>query len=228
MVQRYDRFATLGRVVLIGTLIVAFIGGCWFAKRAIQVEKKMSSLQTELSKEVFRFHVLADSDKEEAQQVKLKVRDHVLQYMKTNMPENEENISASETRQWALKHTGELQRIAEDVVQKEGYSYPAKVEVVTCYFPEKRYGEIVFPKGYYDALRIRLGNAKGKNWWCCLYPNLCLMSATKAVVDEKGEERLKEALTAEEFEMVTKTADFKVKCLLWDKYLEWSSKNEKK
>ena len=83
--------------------------------------------------------------------------------------------------------------------------------MTTCYFPDKRYGDVLFPEGWYEALRIRLGEAEGHNWWCVLYPNLCFTNATCAVVSEDGKKELKKALTAEEYEMVTATSDFKIK-----------------
>ena len=144
--------------------------------------------------------MLADSDSDEAQKVKLKVRDQVLEYMKQTLPGNEDMVSASQTKKWAKEHLREIEDIAEKVIREEGYSYRAKAEVSVCYFPDKRYGDITFPQGYYEALRIKLGKAKGHNWWCVLYPNLCFTSSTCAVVDEEGKEELKEVLTDEEYE----------------------------
>ena len=104
-----------------------------------------------------------------------------------------------------------------DVLKKEKVSYRAKAEVTTCYFPDKRYGDIIFPEGNYEALRIVLGKGNGHNWWCVLYPNLCFTNATCAVVDEDGKKELKEALSAEEYEMVTATSEFKIKWFFFGK-----------
>lgn len=197
--------------ILAGICIGALLTGFVISQRAMEVDAKISELQGELSKEVFRFHVLADSDSDEAQRVKLKVRDRILEYMKQTMPGNADMVSASQTKEWAEEHLREIEAAAEEVIREEGYSYGAKAEVSVCYFPDKRYGDIVFPQGYYDALRIKLGKAKGHNWWCVLYPNLCFTSATCAVVDEEGKEQLRAALTEEEYEMVTACSDFKVK-----------------
>ena len=197
--------------VILGICIGAFLTGAYVSQRAMEVDARISKIQGNLSKEVFRFHVLADSDSDEAQSVKLKVRDKVLEYMKQTMSGNEDMVSASQTKKWAKEHLREIEDVAESVIREEGYSYRAKAEVSVCYFPDKRYGEIVFPQGYYDALRIKLGKAKGQNWWCVLYPNLCFTSATCAVVDEEGKEELREVLTDEEYEMVTAASDFKIK-----------------
>ena len=83
--------------------------------------------------------------------------------------------------------------------------------MTNCYFPDKTYGDITFPNGYYDALRIEIGEAKGHNWWCVLYPNLCFVDAVHAVVPDEGKEELKEVLDEEEYEMVTATSKFKIK-----------------
>ncbi len=197
--------------VILGICIGSLLTGVYVSQRAMEVDARISRIQGNLSKEVFRFHVLADSDSDEAQKVKLKVRDQVLEYMKQTLPGNEDMVSASQTKKWAKEHLREIEDIAEKVIREEGYSYRAKAEVSVCYFPDKRYGDITFPQGYYEALRIKLGKAKGHNWWCVLYPNLCFTSSTCAVVDEEGKEELKEVLTDEEYEMVTATSDFKIK-----------------
>lgn len=197
--------------IVLGICIGALLTGAVISQRAMEVDARISKLQGELSKEVFRFHVLADSDSDEAQRVKLKVRDRILEYMEQTMPESTDMVSASQTKEWAEGHLRQIETVAQEVIREEGYSYGAKAEVSVCYFPDKRYGDIVFPQGYYEALRIKLGQARGQNWWCVLYPNLCFTSATCAVVDEEGKEELREVLTDEEFEMVTATSDFKIK-----------------
>lgn len=176
--------------------------------RVVAVDKKMAKTQQELAQEVFRFHVLANSDSKEDQAVKLKVRDAVIAYMKTNMPEAS---SSRDTKQWAQEHLDELQSIAQKTAAEYGFSYGTSAQITTCYFPDKRYGDIVFPKGYYEALRIRLGEAKGQNWWCVLYPNLCFTNAVCAVVDEDGKEELASVLTDDEYEMVTAASKFQIK-----------------
>lgn len=197
--------------MMIGVCIGAILTGFVISKRAMEVDERVSSVQKSLSEEVFRFHVLADSDSEEAQEVKLKVRDAVLTYMKEFMPGNEELVSAKQTEQWVRDHLFQIERIARETIQEQGFSYGAKAEVTNCYFPEKRYGDVTFPEGYYEALRIELGEAKGQNWWCALYPNLCFIDATYAVVSEEGKSELQSALTEEEYELVTATTDFKIK-----------------
>ncbi len=194
--------------VVFGVCAALFLTQAVVVNRTLAAEKVMAKTQKELAGEVLRFHVLAESDSEEDQAVKLKVRDAVIAYMKEELPES---FSVEETKAWAREQLPRFEAIAEAVVKKEGYSYGAKAAVTSCYFPDKRYGDVFFPKGYYDALRIELGSAAGHNWWCVLYPNLCFTDAACTVVDEEGKQELKNVLTEEEYEMVTATSEFKIK-----------------
>lgn len=194
--------------VIIGICISIVMTGMIVKNRAEYVNAKAAEVQEKLAEEVFRFHVLADSDREEDQEVKLAVRDAVISFMKEDMGDE---MSADETKLWAQEHLKELEETADKELEERGFDYRAKAEVTNCYFPEKRYGDVVFPEGKYEALRIRLGKAEGHNWWCVLYPNLCFMDTTCAVVSEKGKEELKEALEEDEYEMITAMSDFKIK-----------------
>lgn len=194
--------------VIIGICISMIFTGIIVKNRADAVQAKTSEVQEKLAQEVFRFHVPANSDSKEDQEVKLAVRDAVLAYMKEAMGEE---TSAECTKEWAKSHLKELEQVADTELREHGFTYKAVAEVTTCYFPEKRYGDVTFPEGNYEALRIRLGKARGHNWWCVLYPNLCFMDTTCAVVSEEGKEDLREVLDEEEYEMITATADFKIK-----------------
>lgn len=169
---------------------------------------KLEETQEGLAEEVFRFHVLANSDSDADQELKIVVRDGVISYMKANLPEDADK---EETVRWAKGHITELEQAAEQIVQKEGFSYSVKAKVENVSFPEKRYGDITFPAGEYEALRILIGEAKGHNWWCVLYPNLCFVDSIHAVVPEEEKEELEEVLTEEEYEMVTMGTKFKIK-----------------
>lgn len=174
----------------------------------ILTEAKVTGIQKKMADEVFRFHVLANSDSKEDQALKMKVKENVIAYMKEQLPESE---SVEMTKKWAKNHIREIEELAEKTLQKEGCRDRVKAEVTNCYFPDKTYGDVTFPKGKYDALRIEIGAAKGQNWWCVLYPNLCFIDAVHAVVPDEGKKELKEVLDEEEYEMVTTTSKFKVK-----------------
>lgn len=186
--------------VLAGIVISLVVTG-------IVVNAKQSQMQRDLAEEVFRFHVLANSDSEEDQALKMQVKEAVISYMKEEIPCSD---SVDTTKEWAKNHLDTIVNLAEAVIAEEGYSYEVTANVTTCDFPEKTYGDITFPPGVYEALRIEIGEAKGQNWWCVLYPNLCFIDAVHAVVPEKGKKDLKKVLEDDTYDMVTATSRFKI------------------
>jgi len=186
--------------VLAGILISLLVTG-------IMVNAKQSQLQEDLAKEVFRFHVLANSDSDEDQALKMQVKEAVIAYMKEEIPNSD---SVETTKEWARNHLDAIVNLAKAVIREEGYDYPVIAEVTTCDFPDKTYGDITFPSGRYEALRIEIGEANGQNWWCVLYPNLCFIDAVHAVVPEEGKKDLKKVLQEDTYEMVTATSRFKI------------------
>lgn len=124
---------------------------------------------------VFRLHVIANSDDPADQALKLAVKDDVVSYMKAEFQGVE---TAQEAEALARSCIPELQRIAEKRIQSSGYSYPVKVCVGNYDFPTKSYGNVVLPQGNYNAVRIIIGEGAGKNWWCVLFPPLCLASSS--------------------------------------------------
>lgn len=186
--------------VLAGILISLVVTG-------IIVNAKQSHMQEDLAKEVFRFHVLANSDSDEDQALKMQVKEAVIAYMKEEIPDSD---SVETTKEWARNHLDAIVNLAKAVIREEGYDYPVIAEVTTCDFPDKTYGDITFPSGRYEALRIEIGEANGQNWWCVLYPNLCFIDAVHAVVPEEGKKDLKKVLQEDTYEMVTATSRFKI------------------
>lgn len=199
--RRRNVFCVLAAVI-IGILLTGSV------VRGRELEEAVQKTQKELAQEVFRFHVLANSDSEEDQALKMKVKEEVLSYMKENLPKSE---SAEVTKNWAKANLGKIEQVARKVIREEGYSYGVRAEVTECEFPDKTYGDVTFPAGRYQALRIEIGQAEGHNWWCVLYPNLCFIDSVNAVVPEEGKEELKEVLDDAEYEMVTAGSKFKIK-----------------
>lgn len=169
---------------------------------------KMEETQMGLAEEVFRFHVLANSNSEADQELKLKVRDGVISYMKEQLSEDADK---EDTKRWAECNLNQLENVAKEIIINEGFSYDVKARVETISFPKKTYGDITFPAGDYEALRILIGDAVGNNWWCVLYPNLCFIDSIHAVVPKEEKEELKEVLTEEEYEVITVGTKFKIK-----------------
>lgn len=171
-----------------------------------------AQLQKHLAQEVLRFHVLANSDSEEDQEQKLKVRDAVLDYLKEQMPQN---LDETGTVRWIRRHVDEIEEISRTTAGKWGNSYPVSAAVTTCWFPDKSYGDLTFPAGNYEALRIEIGDAEGHNWWCVIYPSLCFMDSVNAVVPDEGREKLKNVLTEEEYSKITADTEFKIRWFFW-------------
>lgn len=194
------------RIILFLALIIATILTCFISWR-MQLTAQART-QEHLAQEVLRFHILANSDSDADQALKMTVKERVLAYLKEVMPDG---LDVDGTKDWMRRHTDELESLAAGVIAEEGSDYPVSAAVTTCYFPEKTYGDVTFPAGNYEALRIEIGAAKGHNWWCVLYPNLCFIDAVNAVVPEEGKEELKNVLTEEEYTFVTAQSDFKIK-----------------
>ena len=177
-------------------------------ERMIQTDWKITQTQKDLAQEVFRFHVLANSDRKEDQRLKMKVKETVIEFMKNSMGHAE---NADEVKKWAVLHKKDIEDISQNIIKKEGKEYTVKARVTTGYFPDKTYGDVRFPAGMYESLRVEIGKAQGRNWWCVLYPNLCFVDAAHAVVPEEGKQQLQSVLSEEEYEMVTATSKFKIK-----------------
>lgn len=150
-----------------------------------------------IAPKLLRFHVLANSNSHEDQALKLKVRTRLLALIYDGLGEN---ASLDETKAYIENHQTELTDEAEAYIREAGYDYPVKMELATCYFPTKAYGDMVFPCGDYEALRVEIGQAKGHNWWCVLYPPLCFVDASYAVVPDSSKEVLSNALGAPDYE----------------------------
>lgn len=120
---------------------------------------------------IIRLHVIANSNTVGDQALKLKVRDAVIAYM-----DDQKGLSTvDETRDFLKNDLKRLETIADGIIAAEGYDYSAKANIGVRYIPEKTYGDITFPAGNYEALNITLGEGEGENWWCVLFPPLCLL-----------------------------------------------------
>ena len=140
----------------------------------------------EIEKEVLRLHVIANSDTAQDQKLKLKVRDEVLR-LESELFETAN--SKAEAMSILEEHIEEIEAEAQAAVKNCGYDYAVKVTLTNCYFPTREYDTFTLPAGNYDALRIIIGSGAGKNWWCVLFPEICLGSASNfhGVLSEKSE-----------------------------------------
>ncbi len=162
----------------------------------------VSAISDNLYKSVFRLHVIANSDSEYDQNLKYIVRDNLINYM--NLA-SETFSNKQDVIDYAKSHLDNLKHIAEDTVRANGYDYPVSVEIGNFEFPTKNYGDISFPSGYYDALKVKIGNASGRNWWCVMFPPLCFIDTTTGVVPESSKDSLKENLSDENYKIISET-----------------------
>lgn len=160
-----------------------------------------NAVSKDLCQSVFRLHVIANSDTINDQSLKYKVRDNVLSYMNnlcSNIKTKEEAIEIAQDNQ------SEFYKIAKQTIIDNGYDYDVNIKIGAFDFPTKQYGDISFPAGSYDALRIEIGEAKGQNWWCVMFPPLCFVDMTSGVVPKESKETLESSLSSkEEYILIT-------------------------
>ncbi len=154
----------------------------------------------DISSSVFRLHIVANSDSSIDQALKLSVRDRILAETAHLFKDSK---SAQESAKIAKANLDEICLIAQDEVKNHGFSYPVTAEVTMSAFPTKTYGNITLPSGRYTALKINIGEAKGKNWWCVMYPPLCLTDGILSY-SEASREKLQSELSPEEYRLITK------------------------
>ena len=152
-------------------------------------------------------HVIANSDSTEDQALKLKVRDNLLNFMNDLA---KDCSSKEEVIVLAKEHKEDFEKIASKTITENGFSYPVSVDICVSDFPTKTYGDISLPAGCYDALKVKIGDANGKNWWCVMFPPLCFVDVSSGVVPDDSKQEMKENLSDEEYELISKTDDGKI------------------
>ncbi|GKX28541.1 stage II sporulation protein R [Vallitalea longa] len=178
-----------------------------------------------ISDSLIRFHVIANSDSEQDQQLKLKVRDEILESMNTILKDSKD---IEETRKLIYENMDDIKTISEKVIEKYNYDYKIDVKLKMEQFPLKTYGDIILPPGEYEALIVEIGEAKGKNWWCVMFPPLCFVDVTHGVVPEETKETLKNILTDEEYDSIVMTdSQESMPIKIKFKFLEWFNFNKK-
>ena len=176
----------------------------------VMADRAMAARQVQLgiADKVIRFHVLADSDSKEDQELKLKVRDTVGLMMKERL-EGAQNLDQS--RQIIQDSLGDIENCARAVILREGYTYGVEASLTDSSFPVKTYGRAFFPAGEYEALRVVIGSGKGHNWWCVMYPNLCFAGSMYEVDEDRSRQQLREVLSPEEYETVMEGEGYQVR-----------------
>ncbi|MBR6504645.1 MAG: stage II sporulation protein R [Clostridia bacterium] len=151
----------------------------------------VNAVSNELENNLFRLHVIANSDSEEDQKLKYLVRDSLISYMNSI---SEPCLNKEEVIVLAQNHLDDFSNIAKETIINNGYNYDVQIEIGNFNFPTKTYGDISLPAGYYDALRVKIGNASGQNWWCVMFPPLCFVDITSGIVPDDSKKLLRRKL----------------------------------
>ena len=195
--MKHQSHATLTALLFLSLLLVTE------SPRYLQ-EKSTSTLQQQIATQVLRFHIRANSDTVADQQKKLRIKQSLLEWL---TPILSENTSKSETIQCIRKNLPDIRKEATRMAAPESVTVTLQKE----WFPEKTYGTCTFPEGIYDALRVDIGQAKGHNWWCVLYPSLCFADALEPSMTEEGEEKLQQVLDEDAYDLLLHPQKLKIR-----------------
>ena len=178
------------------------------------------SVSSDISESVFRLHVIANSNSTEDQNLKYTIRDNLLEYMN-------EICKTCYSKQEAInivkQNQNKFKEIAINTINEQGYSYNVNIEIGNFEFPTKTYGDISLPAGFYDALKVEIGEAKGQNWWCVMFPPLCFVDISSGIVPEESKEEMENSMSEEEFALISDQKDTTIKFKF--KLLEFFTKN---
>ena len=195
--MKHQSPATLTALLFLSLLLVTE------SPRYLQ-DKSTSTLQQQIATQVLRFHIRANSDTVADQQKKLRIKQSLLEWL---TPILSENTSKSETIQCIRKNLPDIRKAATRMAAPE----PVTVTLQKEWFPEKTYGTCTFPEGIYDALRVDIGQAKGHNWWCVLYPSLCFADALEPSMTEESKEKLQQVLDEDAYDLLLHPQKLKIR-----------------
>jgi len=166
----------------------------------ISIFSYSNAVSKNISDSVFRLHVIANSDSDEDQNLKYLVRDKLIDYMNSLS----QNIySKDEAIKIANENKDEFYNIAKSVIIDNGFNYDVNVEIGNFSFPTKNYGDISLPAGFYDALKVEIGNSSGQNWWCVIFPSLCFVDVSEGIVPKDSKETLQENMHEEDYNLIS-------------------------
>ena len=190
------------KIIFFATLTIILTTLTWFSAS--------SKIAKDLNANIVRLHILANSDSAKDQQLKLKVRDRLLE-------------KAGKTPE--LLSDGQIEFLCNNVLAENGCDDTVRIYRGTFYFPKKQYDNLTLPSGTYNAVRIVIGNGEGQNWWCIMYPPLCFTDESVSSPDEVAMDTLKHTLSPETFSMITESDHISVKpsfklVELWQKVIK--------
>ena len=162
--------------------------------------RAQDDMQRGIAEKIIRFHVRANSDSDEDQALKLLVKDAVVDYLSEDM---KTSGSKEDSVTYITSHIEDIEAVALNVIEEQGYDYTVDAYLTTEYFPTKSYGDVTIPCGEYDAFRIDIGENAGKNWWCVLYPPLCFVQGSYGIATDESKMLMKNVLDEDEFDYIS-------------------------
>jgi len=197
--NRYTGKNSLLRKLLSGTARVLFIVLVLCIAYGGLAQKKIAD-------NIVRLHIIANSDQTSDQELKLKVRDAVLDHMRNELPKG---ASREEAVAYIQKNLPVIRQVAECVLRDNGSDAKVVARYGAFPFPTRSYGNITLPAGVYDSVRIELGEARGQNWWCVMFPPLCVADDNMLQIPPEAQEQLQETLGIEGYRLITDVSDTK-------------------
>ena len=180
------KFQRRKRMLLLFAMLVVVI----YTGQSLAAQKSTQQLT---NRDFIRFHVIANSDSVQDQELKLKVRDGLLRMINQQLMEytvaqaepraGRVELTLEQSREYVKTHLDDIETRARQIVRTNGYDYAVTASLGARFVPEKTYGNVTFPEGDYEALNVVIGDGGGQNWWCVLFPPLCTVGAQP--VDEK-------------------------------------------
>lgn len=204
----FRKLITVALAVALLSLLGALAGVSGIAGHGLDAGKNSGMDVEDFSSKIIRFHVVASGNSPKEQELKLRVRDAVLDALKDDLSKMED---IEETRNYIKSHLKNIEMIAKKEVEESGKDYEVKVFFGKFPFPVKTYGFITLPAGEYEALRIIIGKGEGKNWWCILFPPLCFVDITHGIATEEAKLRASQSLVLKEMPAKDNTREKKEK-----------------
>lgn len=164
------------------------------------VQKEREALAARIAPSILRFHILANSDSEKDQAVKLEVRSFLLDYIQARLPETADSKEA--VTSWLSSHQTALEAAASKFLAEQQMPYAATLSLERAWFPTRVYDDLVIPCGTYDAARVILGEGKGHNWWCVLYPRFCFLDEVCKEIPEASRKELQNKLNQDDYPLL--------------------------
>lgn len=166
----------------------------------IQLRLEQNRLAQEIAPKILRFHVLANSNSPEDQALKLQVKSYLLEEIYAGMEETKTEWGKDDLTRYLAGQKEALEQKTEDFILSQGKSYPVSLSLSSCEFPEKYYGDLRLPAGTYQAFNVTIGAGRGHNWWCVLYPKICITKDALTVIPESSREELQTILSQEDYQ----------------------------